>query len=256
MAFSPSWNVKGQTGNRNHLGSAPDPALGVVTPHDQAMSANPGAESWMSQSGYPGAGSIVLSENGVFDGASGGGPVDHTPVDHTTGVGFGAGLDARTSQEQNAQWHSADWNATAARRWSAPMDSDGIQHADRIAEAPPTGLWGSPETVMLKYGTNPAAYPNGQITGHRIQRWRDRIMDRRGYTPDHRPLFTPNAYTARNVPAGAGGYASPAPQQGHVNVLMEKAPQRRVVPTSWSDPIITDPTSGGYVEPSLDIWGL
>lgn len=257
MAFSPSWNVKAQVGNRSHIGTAPDPVHSVTTPHDQAMSANPGAESWMSQSPYPGAGSIVLGENTVYaDDNGGGGPVDHTPIDHTTGLGTGAGLPDAVSQAQNAAWHGADRNATAARRWTAPPDSDGIQHVFRQAEPVPTGIMGSPETVMLKAGTNPEAYPNGQITGHRIYRWRDRIFDRRSYDPDHRPLFTPNAWTARPVPAGAGGYASPAPQQGHVNVLMEKAPQLRRVPTSWSDPVVTDPTSGPYpIDAPLDVWG-
>lgn len=257
MSFEPSWNVKKQVGNRSHIGTAPDPAHSVSTPHDTWSGTNGPIESWMSQSDYPGAGSLVLEPYTAYaDSAGGGGPIDATPIDHTTGLGSGAGLDARESQAQNASWHAVEENATAARRWTAPTDSDGVQHVFRQQEQPSPGIAGSPANVMMQARTNYDAYPEGRIMGHRTYRWRDRTFDRRTYTPDHWMQYTPNAFTAPDVPAGDGPYTSSAPQQGHVNVLMEKAPQLRRVPTSWSDPVVTDPTSTpGFSEAPLDVWG-
>jgi hypothetical protein len=258
MAFSPSWNVKKQVGNRALIGTAPDPLHGTQSTHDYQQSSNGGIEPWMSQVTDPGTSDVLVGEGTDYDNLSGGGgPVDYTPIDHTFGDGVGAGLTDGQSQDENAAWRGTDLNATAARRWSAPPPSDGPLHAERLQQPASIGLAGSPETMLLQYGTNPEAYPNGQTNGHRIWRWRDRVFDRRTYTPDHRPLYTPNAYSAPDVPAGSGPYTSPSPQMGQVNVLMEKAPQLRRTPTNWSDPVVTDPTSNvGYVEAPLDVWGM
>jgi len=258
MAFSPSWNVKQIASNRALVGTAPDPLHGTLSTHDYVQSNNAGTESWMSQVPDPGTVSLVVGEGSNYDDAQGGGgPVDYTPVSHEFGTGPGAALTPEVSQAQNAAMREEDFNATAAHRWTAPQDVDGRQITERLAEQVPVGEMGSPGLTDAHIGTSPVSYPNAQRTGHRMHFWRDRVFDRRTFTTDHRPLYTPNAYSAPNVPAGSGQYSSPFPQLGHVNVLMEQAPQLRRTPTSWSDAVVTDPTSKvSYVEPPLDVWGM
>ena len=259
MSFSATWNKKPTATNRALVGTAPDPRHSVVSPHDAEYNPNaPAPDSWVSQVSNPGTVAQVEGEDSLFVTSQGvqGGPIDYTPVDHTTGDGVGAGLKPRDAQEQNAEWRETDYNATAARRWIAPTGVDYHNVAERLQESAPIGQMGSPETVALHVGTNRDAYPNA-VVGHRIHRWRDRVMQRIQLQTDHRPMYTPNAYTATNRPAGSGAYVSPYPSMGQVNVLMEKAPQLRRVPEGWAAPVTTDAVTVGpmVVEPPLDVWG-
>lgn len=206
----------------------------------------------MSTTPDPGP-SPLIGENTIYADQVGlGGPIDHTPVDHNAGDGVGAGLTPAESQAENAAARSVDYNATAARRWNAPMDVDGQNVAERLQEQAPIGQLGSMETVALHVGTNRQAYPN-QVVGHRIHRWRDRVFARQVYQTDHRPLYTPNAYTPPNRAGGNDYLVSPYPQLGQVNTVMEKAPQLRRVPEPWGNAVIVDAVSS---EPPLDVWGL
>lgn len=258
MAFSATWNKKPVATNRALLGTAPDPLHSAVQPHDVEYNPNaPAPESWVSQVSNPGTVSAVEGEESLYTTAQGvvGGPIDYTPVDHTTGDGVGAGLKPRDSQEQNAEWRETDYNATGARRWNAPPSVDYHNVAERLQESAPAGQMGSPETVALHVGTNRDAYPNA-VVGHRIHRWRDRVMQRIQWQTDHRPMYTPNAYAAVSRPAGDSSNVSPYPSMGQVNVLMEKAPQLRRVPETWGAAVTTDGVSGPPVfEPPLDVWG-
>lgn len=259
MAFSATWNKKVVATNRALLGTAPDPAHAVVSAHDQEMNANaPFPDSWVSTTPNPGTVAQLEGESGNYVTAQGvqGGPVDHTPVDHAVGEGVGAGLTAAESQAQNAASHDTDYNATAARVWQRPGEVDYHNVAERLQEQAPIGQLGSPETVALHVGTNREAYPN-QVVGHRIHRWRDRVMQRIQWQTDHRPMYIPNAYAASDRPAGDGPYMSPYPQLGHVHTVMEHAPQLRRVPESWGSAVTVDAMTvpAASAEPPLDVWG-
>ncbi len=257
MAFQAKWDRKRYASNQALVGTAPDPAHAVSAGHDVLYGANPGPESWEQQFTSPGVPGDVLGEGTNYaDARGGGGPVDRTPVDHTTGVGTGAGLTDKQSSDQNEYWHEVDYGATEARRWNAPMDVDGHNVAERVTEPDPIGLMGSLNTVELKFGTNKEAYPNTR-PGSRIHRWRDRVYDRRTFTTDHRPLYTPNAWTAPNQPGGDSQYVSPYPLLGQVNTVIVQAPQVRRVPQGWGEPVTTDGSEAPlYAESSLDVWGL
>ncbi len=259
MAFSAKWNTKiTATGPRALVGTVPDVRHATLHPHDQEYSANyPAPESWVSQVPNSGAVAGVEGEDSLYITSQGiqGGPIDYTPVDHTTGDGVGAGLSPRASQEQNAEWRGTDYNATAARRWTAPPDVDYANVGERLQEAEPIAEMGSPEQVALKFGTNKAAYPNTS-TGHRIHRWRDRVMGRIQWQTDHRPAYVPNAYAAPALGPGADYRVSPFPSQGHVNVLMEKAPQLRRPPQSWGASVTVDGMAAPASDPPLDVWGM
>ena len=176
-------------------------------------------------------------------------------MDHTSGDGVGAGLTDAQSQAQNAAARSIDYGATEARRWAAPQDVDGQNIAERLAEADPVGELGSMRTVDLHVGTNKEAYPNTR-PGSRIHRWRDRVFDRRTFVTDHRPLYTPNAWTAPNQPGGNSQYVSPYPLLGQVNTVIVQAPQLRRVPQGWGEPVTTDGSETPlYAEAALDVWG-
>ena len=260
MAFTATWNKKPVATNRALVGTAPDPLHSAVQPHDQEYSANPSyPDSWVQFAPNLGAVSMVEGEDSLYvtSQAVQGGPIDYTPIDHTTGEGTGAALKTGVSQEQNSEWHETDYNATAARRWTTPPTVDYHNVAERLQEPSPMGQMGSPETVALHVGTNRDAYPNAG-TGHRIHRWRDRVMQRIQWQTDHRPMYTPNAYSATNRPPGTDTNVSPYPSMGQVNTLMEKAPQLRRVPEAWGAPVATDGVTVGPViaEPPLDVWGM
>lgn len=256
MAFNASWDRKRYASNRALIGTAPDPAHATAAPHDALYDANPGPESWETQFSTPGVPDQLVGAHTVYAGqVGGGGPIDNTPVDHTTGVGGGAGLTPEHSAAQNESWHAQDYGATDARRWASPVSSDGVNVVERLAEADPIGELGSLGTVELHVGTNKAAYPNTR-PGHRIHYWRDRVFDRRTFTTDHRPLYTPNAFTAPERPGGAGQYTSPYPSLGQVNTVMEKAPQLRRAPQSWGEPVTTDGTESFHADVPLDVWGM
>jgi hypothetical protein len=238
----------------------PDARHSTLHPHDAQYTDNSTVpDSWVSRTPNPGTVAGVEGEDTLYVTGQSvtGGPVDYTPVDHTTGDGVGAGLSDRDARDQNAQWRETDYNATAARRWMAPPDVDYHNVAERLQEAGPIGQMGSPETVALHVGTNKEAYPNAG-TGHRIHRWRDRVMDRRGFTTDHRPAYVPNAYTAVPRAPGNDYLVSPYPSMGQVNVLMEKAPQLRRPPQSWAAAVTVDGMATAPVvsDPPLDVWGM
>lgn len=261
MAFSAQWNRKVvATGPRALQGTVPDARHSTLHPHDVEYSDNPTVpDSWVSRTPNPGTVAGVEGEDQLFITGQlvAGGPIDYTPVDHTTGDGVGAGLKDRESQEQNAEWRQVDYNASAARRWIAPGNVDYTNVAERLQEAEPIAEMGSPETVALKFGTNKQAYPNTS-TGHRIHRWRDRVMTRHTFTTDHRPAYVPNAYAA--VPRGPGNdyLVSPYPSMGTVHTLIEQAPQLRRPPQSWGAAVTVDgmATPSAVADPPLDVWGM
>lgn len=260
MAFTATWNRKMMATNRALVGTAPDPLHSAVQPHDREYNPNaPAPESWVSTVANPGNVAPVEGEDSLYitDQRMAGGPIDYTPVDHTTGDGVGAGLKPADSQEQNAEWREVDYNATAARRYQRPPEVDYHNVAERLQEPAPVGQLGSPETVALHVGTNRDAYPNA-VVGHRIHRWRDRVQQRIQWQTDHRPLYTPNAYAAVNRPAGDASNVSPFPSMGQVNTVMQKAPQLRRVPESWSAAVTTDGVTVGapVAEAPLDVWGM
>lgn len=259
MAFTATWNQKVMATNQALIGTVPDPLHAAVHPHDVEYSANgPSPDGWVSQVPNSGDVSTLEGEASSYTTPQGivGGPIDHTPIDHVSGDGTGAGLTPRDSQEQNAEARETDYNATAARRWTAPGDVDYDNVAERLQEAEPIGQLGSPETVALHIGTNKEAYPNTS-NGHRIHRWRDRVQRRIQWQTDHRPLYTPNAYAAVNRPGGAASNLSPFPSMGQVNTVIQMAPQLRRVPESWTAAVTVDGQTvpGQVVDPPLDVWG-
>lgn len=261
MSFSAKWNRKViATGPRALQGTVPDARHSTLHPHDQEYSDQPGVpDSWVSRTPNPGTVATVEGEDSLYvtPQSVAGGPIDYTPVDHTTGDGVGAGLSARESQEQNASWRETDYNAGPARRWTSPVDVDYVNVAERLQEAEPIGQMGSPETVALHVGTNKESYPNTS-TGHRIHRWRDRMMSRHVLQTDHRPAYVPNAYSA--TPRGPGNdyLVSPYPSMGTVHTLREVAPQLRRPPQSWGAAVTTDgmATPSVMSDPPLDVWGM
>ena len=258
MAFQPTWNRKLIATNRALLGTAPDPLHNTPSTHDYQQSNNAGVESWMSQVPDPATGTALQGEGTDYaDAQGGGGPVDGTPVDHVTGVGQNAGLTTAQAMDQNAAEREMDFGATAARRWMAPVDVDGRQHTERLAQPVPIGELGSPGFTESHIGTSPVSYPNAQRTGSRMHFWRDRVFDRRTYATDHRPLYTPNAYAAVDAPAGDSQYVSPTPRLGTVHTLLQQAPQMRRTPSDSADATITDGSSPAQVSAApLDVWGL
>lgn len=260
MAYSAKWNRKVvATGPDALKGTVPDVRHSVLHPHDVEYSDNPTVpDSWVSRTPVPGTVAGIEGEDSLYTTPQGvvGGPIDYTPVDHTTGDGVGAALPVAQSQEQNASWREVDYNATAARRWVAPPDVDYTNVAERLQEAAPADQMGSPETVALHAGTNREAYPNA-TTGHRIHRWRNRTMFREVFQTDHRPAYVPNAYAA--TPRGPGNdyTVSPFPSMGTLHTLMEQAPQLRRVPQSWGAAVTVDgmATPAVMADPPLDVWG-
>ncbi len=208
----------------------------------------------MSQVADPGTANPLQGDGEYGRLTGGGGPVDATPVDHTTGIGVGAGLPLGASEAQNEAWHEVDYGATAARRWQAPESADGHQVTERLTQPVPIGELGSPGFTESRIGTSPVSYPNAQRTGSRMHFWRDRVFDRRTFTTDHRPLYTPNAYDAPAVPAGNSQYTSPFPQLGHVHTLLQQAPQQRRQPPGAGDAVVTDGT--GVLPAPVEAWGL
>jgi hypothetical protein len=261
MSFSARWNRKVvATGPRALQGTVPDARHTMLHPHDKEYSDNPTMpDSWVSRTANPGTVGGIEGEDTLFvtPQSVAGGPVDYTPVDHTTGDGVGAGLTPEESQEQNASWRGVDYNAGAARRWTAPGDVDYANVAERLQEEFPVSPMGSPETVALHVGTNRESYPNTS-TGHRIHRWRERVMMRIQWQTDHRPAYVPNAYAA--VPRGPGNdyLVSPYPSMGTVHTLREQAPQLRRPPQSWGAAVTTDGMSTPSVlsDPPPDVWGM
>ncbi len=258
MAFSPTWNIKQMATNRALVGTAPDPLHNTPSTHDHVQSNNAGVESWMSQVPDPGTAAVLQGEGSIYaDARGGGGPVDNTPVDHTTGLGVGAGLTQAQSSAQNEAAHQMDFGALAAHRFVAPQSVDGHQVTERLAQDVPIGELGSPGLTESHIGTSPVSYPNAQRTGHRMHFWRDRVMHRLTFTTDHRPLYTPNAYAATDAPAGDSQYVSPYPRLGRVHTLLQQPPQMRRSPADSGDVTTTDGTEPATYAPApLDVWGL
>lgn len=187
-----------------------------------------------------------------------GGPIDRTPIDHTTGLGFGAGLDPLVSQEQNAAAHRVDSGATDARRFSTPVMRPPGETLDVSLYRQPDVNVDSPGYTELQRRAQPAVSPDAR-RGLRQTRFFHRHFgfNSEYFANDHRPRVVTNAFTAPNVPAPPQGATATTPyaSQAPVRVVRSIVPQLRRAPRPW-DEAATTSGPDTMTEPPLQGWGL
>lgn len=193
-----------------------------------------------------------------------GGPLDMEPVSHAYGLGVGPGLSDAENRAVTGPWHAEDKGSVQSRRWQATAARDGSYNVDVVPdEAGDT----SPQTVTLRHVTG-VGQPNSPDarTGYRIQRWRDRYIDRHMWGAEKRPVYLRNAYVSPALPAPpaspASQYTSPYPgggwsgQWGMGTPDQLVMPQERRTPRPWDESATTDPSSRAVADHGLGSWGL
>jgi hypothetical protein len=191
-----------------------------------------------------------------------GGPVDRDPHDPMLGQGGGHYTDAE-NRAVMGPYHRADPGTVASRRWQPPGSRDGAYHVDVVPDPHPASDGTSPQTLVVReqtgYGT---PLDPGARLGQRIQRWRDRWIDRHMWGVEPHPAYVRNAYTGRGVPAGPRSqYSSPYPTnqwsgKGGIGTPDQLVmPTERRVPRPWGEDQTTDPTTGAP-DQALGSWGL
>jgi hypothetical protein len=195
----------------------------------------------------------------------GGGPVDHTPQDHSFGVGGGHGLTDLQSQDQMLAWHELDLGSVAATQYNPLTSREDAQapgngpHVAIIADTPGDG--DSPQTLTYqRTGVGTPIDPYAR-TGKRQKRWWNRFIDMHWFDVTYRPMVDRYAVPQMSQPAVPGGtqldspYASNGPMRATPDGFVY--PQERRTPVPWDQPLTQDP-SGYQVDPTsgLTAWGL
>lgn len=188
----------------------------------------------------------------------GGGPVDHTPEDHSYGVGVSPGLTQAESRALMLPWHEDDQGAVAARQWQPTTDRQPGEgpHAAVLYDTPGDG--DSPETLQYeRTGVGQSIDPFARV-GKRIKRWWDRYIDMHRYGVEYRPMVIRNAYTGREQPPVPDGtqldspWPTPGPFRATADAFVN--PQLRRTPSPWDEPLTTD--GMGTSELGATVWGL
>jgi hypothetical protein len=181
----------------------------------------------------------------ILDGSGGQWLVlDQEPLDHSYGIGSGAGLPLRVSMAQNAAGHAQDRGARAGRRYAAPARQDGDVTVGLYQE--PVYPVGSPGSVVYQQEADPTTSPNASIRGpgKKVRRTWHRTFWREGWVTDHRPTYTTTAFTAPPAAAVPNGsqYTSPYATAAAVTVRNVTAvmPQLRRNPRPWDEDFTTD----------------
>lgn len=191
-----------------------------------------------------------------------GGPHDMEPESHAYGVGPGPGLDDAENRIVTGRWHEQDRGATEARRWQPQAARDGSYNVDVV---PDEDGFSSPSTVALRHETG-LGQPNDPHArrGYRIQRFRDRFIDRHMWGVSKRPAYLRNAYVDPGQPRDAlGPYVSPyvgggggSGRHGIGSPDQLVMPQERRTPRPWDEGFTTDGTAQQGAEFGLGSWGL
>lgn len=230
--------------------------------------------AWQNSAPAPDLPADVLEGDVRASLATGYGPVNNEPLDHSYGPGAGHGLTQLESQDVMLEWHEADQGAVAAHEWH-PAFEYGIGNPGPSSSFVPdeVGAGDSPQTLELQrtgYGQ-----PNdpGARRAQRLQRWYQRYFNRgdgvdgyhrfgveyRALVPQYaRP--TPTQFASGTAASqidqpfpSAPGYL-PTPPDRFVT------PQMRRTPEPWDVPLTSDGTAGtitGAVNDyGLPSWGL
>jgi len=187
--------------------------------------------------------------------------VDHTPVDHSTGMptpdGGGRSYSGARSSANRAR--SADLGS-ALQRLRRPLELDeGAHTGDRLEIQPVNG--GSRTSPYLgKMGT-PESNPEGDgaggpvRNGFRIQRWYERQIPMHYRRHDLRAQRTQLAAAATSSPSTTGNrYSSPYGWLQSGRTRTNSAPLQRRVPRPWDEDVTTDGTDTS--SPLSPAWGL
>jgi len=238
--------------DREHLDPSPDPNL------------MPGqTPDWVQTAQAPTLPEPL--EGGVPDAplATGYGPVDHTPFDHSYGSGVQPGLSTLENQDVMGVWHNDDQGTVAAEHYAHPKMRDGAPHVAWIDHEPePVDSFGQVE--YQRRGRGAVHDPNAPL-GKRLKRWYDRRINFHRYavemrpydpryahpSPDRAPMQNPDQIVS---PYGNAKHAYSGPADRFL------LPMARREPGDWVEDQISDGTPGqlagapdGY---GLTRWGL
>lgn len=233
------------------------PTVPLVQPTDPRHS-SPVEEQiidWRQDTPQPALPDDVLGDQGVQYPATGG-PLNLTPWDHEAGGPRGNGLTQDQASEVRGHFHSQDEGAVAEHTFNPQAARDGAYHVDIVDDA--QGHGDSPETLQYKQtGVGSPIDPFAR-TGRRIQRWRDRVIDRHFWEPAMRPSTIRNAYTAPVQQAQANGDQRTSPFGAGEILYVDQfvTPQERVAPRPWDGPMTTDGLAQGGGDYGLTSWGL
>jgi hypothetical protein len=176
--------------------------------------------------------------------------LDQTPVSHFYGRGTGPGLTTQESQDVMGPWHNDDTGVVAYEASVPMVDRDarpGSPHVDFIDYGARGGA--SPETLRFKEEGIEGPYDGGvSRVGRRMQRWRDRYIDRHTYETERRPVAPKTAYRtqAQPSPDNPTQLDSPWPTSAtyYAGPMDKFVPQVvRRLPRPYGEPLATD---GGY----------
>jgi hypothetical protein len=232
------------------------PTVQIQAPTDQRhlVPQDEDQEGWYQDTRVPSLPDVLDGEQGG-PGYAGGGPVDLTPWDHGDGGPRGNGLTTEEAQEIRSVYHEIDQGSYAAHTWNVQAARDGEYNVDVVPDMVGDGT--SPETLTYQVQgvgapTDPYARP-----GRRIQRWRDRFIDRHFWEASSGPTATRNAYTAPAKAAQGNGNQTTSPYEANTIRLTDQfvAPQNRITPRPWDQPITTTGDLGTN-EAGLPTWGL
>jgi hypothetical protein len=250
MAFNGfAWGTKAST---------PTPAVPLVPgpdPEHAAPSDDPrftqGMEPlWANTSGtsVPTLPVEYTASDGVGQVVGGGGPVDHTPQGGMWGVGVGPGLDEYEAQAIRGEWSGLDTGELDAHTYH-PM-SDRAPNGAPVTSIVPDmiGDGTSPHTLALKIRGVGGTDDPGARRASKMRRITNFRWDRHMYEVETRPMVVKTARTAQAQPAVAQGnqytspYATAATAYGAMQPEVFVAPQRRIVPEPWDNPLMVDGT--------------
>jgi hypothetical protein len=193
--------------------------------------------------------------------ATGIGPVDHTPLDPSYGVGPGPGLTTLESQDVRGIWHSDDQGAYAARAYITPIAVDGAYHLEVSYDQQPGG--DSPQTLQLdRTGIGQPNDPEATARGpaKRWKRWRDRYIDMHRFPVQMRPAESRYARPNPTSPPVNNGGPTDSPYDNSVGWLAGPAdrfvaPLVRRTPGAWDETLATDGTNQTIMG-SVNAYGL
>lgn len=235
-----------------HLDPSPDPNLMPGQTPDWVQSAN----------------APTLPEaldGGVADPPmpTGYGPIDHTPFDHSYGLGIQPGLSTLDNQDIGGVWHNDDQGTVAAESYVHPVMRDGAPHVAWIDHEPePVDSMGQVEYQRVGVG---AVHDPNAVRGKRLKRWYDRFIEMHRYGVELRPYAPNYAHPSpERLPAqNADQVVSPYPNaaaaySGPPNRFV--LPMTRREPQDWVTSQTEDGTSetlyGAATHYGLPSWGL
>lgn len=251
MGYSKAWS----SGAYRQLPIASPRNPAHLTPSDHDVGRN-----WQHAPQAPALMPTDTIDSGAFTLDSAAGGLPWTPPGHNDGVGYGAGLSFAASAAVNDAAHARNDGSVESRTWAPMGERDGAYHVDRMQLDVDVDAIGSPGWVAHQRQLDRTYYPNRR-TGHRIQRYRDRVFLRRTWGVQFRPIVTPNAYTApplTNLDTRSK-YVSPYADSATraVRTVQTTAPQTRRSPAPWDESITKDGAASSIAhDPAFVAWGL